>query len=225
MMNLPAEGKPQIQLICDRLIDRFAARLKEDSSLDIPLDTQEEFLRIWREGTAERLRNQSSLFPQKEGGVFGLQSDSSPREEIDDSKKGRINPGESDDEFEDANWDTLGFETSLGDNRLRVCAEEIKYKEEIKKKEKEKEIDNSMQQNPFSPAAPPLDDLTQPIRSEEAADRVIGHVHKISRPADCSRALSSERSLQWSLIIRNGIIKIAGQEFAFGRLDADLKEI
>ncbi|CDJ46124.1 hypothetical protein, conserved [Eimeria brunetti] len=172
-MNLPAEEKPQVQLICERLIDKFAARLEKDSTLAIPRETQEEFLRVkeerdrereietdlhrereiyrnraaqvWREGTAERLRTQSFLFPQKEGGDIGLQSDGSPREETRDGKRRRINAGDSDDEFEDANWD------GVGQPQLRLL--------------------------------------------------------QISRPAESSRALTAERSLQWSLIIRNGIVK------------------
>ncbi|CDI78154.1 hypothetical protein, conserved [Eimeria acervulina] len=164
-MNLPADGKPQVQLICERLIDKFASRLKEDTSLGLSVDTQDEFLRVkaerakerevetdlhrereiysnltiamisfiffmqvWREGTAERLRAQSSLFPQKESGVFSLQSERAPREEAVDGKRRRVNTGDSDDEFEDANLDTLGFETSLEHQRLRASAAELRYR-------------------------------------------------------------------------------------------------
>ncbi|CDJ28776.1 uncharacterized protein EMH_0043850 [Eimeria mitis] len=93
-MSLPAEGKPQVQLICERLIDKFASRLEKDKTLDIPLETREEFLR-------------------KEGRGFGLQSERSPGEETQSNRGRRVNAGDSDDEFADANLDTLGYRGQL----------------------------------------------------------------------------------------------------------------
>ncbi|CDJ65463.1 hypothetical protein, conserved [Eimeria necatrix] len=63
-MNFSADSKPQVQQICEQLIDKFAARLVKDNSLSLPQETQEEFLKAWREGTAERLRDQSLSFLQ-----------------------------------------------------------------------------------------------------------------------------------------------------------------
>ena len=87
------------------------------------------------------------------------------------------------DEFEDANLDTLGFETSLEHQRLRASAAELRYREEIQNK-----INiNNKTTNPsivhseeyrLTPT-PPLEDITQPFHSHEALDKVIGHLHKV----------------------------------------------
>ncbi|CDI77997.1 hypothetical protein, conserved [Eimeria praecox] len=57
---------------------------------------------------------------KKEGGVLGLQSERLSREEAVDDKKRRINAGDSDDEFEDANWDTVGFDASTEDSHIHI---------------------------------------------------------------------------------------------------------
>lgn len=207
-MNQHSGLKPQVQLICERLIDRFASRLQEDNSVNLPKEIQEEFIRVWREGTAARLWNQSLSFLQAESSLPAPESCGSADEESSSPKRRRIiNPSDSDDEFEGAKVDSVGVDEDCDEKGVYLSQEEAAFLRE------------------HGLAPPPLDDLSELPPEKEPKDKIIGQFDKVSRPADSSRPLAAERSAAWSFIIRDGLIKIAGQEFALERLDAELKEV
>ncbi|OEH77097.1 cytidine and deoxycytidylate deaminase related protein [Cyclospora cayetanensis] len=144
---------------------------------------------------------------QADGRPLALLSDHAFDEESPSRKRRRSSTGGSDDEFEGANVDKLGPEGDCLAGRVGLSAEEVAF----------------LSENRLAP--PPLSDLTELIPEADAPDKIIGHFDKVSRPADSSRPLSMERSATWGIIIRDGIIKVGGQEFAFSRLDAELKEL
>ncbi|XP_026192425.1 uncharacterized protein LOC34621329 [Cyclospora cayetanensis] len=268
MMPQPTDPKPEVQLICERLIEHFASRIEVEPSISLPKEIKEKFIRVWREGTVERLRNQTLAFPESVmlacyrgalvsvcAGVFVeiLQADGRPLALLSDhafdeerfvkmhgcSRMGAVarvgtvglvslgslvarelcglevslavqaerEGAQVPEDQTGANVDKLGPEGDCLAGRVGLSAEEVAF----------------LSENRLAP--PPLSDLTELIPEADAPDKIIGHFDKVSRPADSSRPLSMERSATWGIIIRDGIIKVGGQEFAFSRLDAELKEL
>ncbi|KAL8450230.1 hypothetical protein Emed_002626 [Eimeria media] len=191
-MSRQTESKPQVQLICERLIDSFAARLQQDKSVALPKDVQEDFLRIWREGTARRLRTQSFASPQTGRSVLSsLELGGSAGEESSKSKRRRVAEIQSDDEFEDANVDSLKASNETDDLGLLLSAEEKSFMEES-----------------GLGAPPPLADLTETSGAPQPTDKIIGRFDKISRPGEISRGLlTQERTSAWSFVLSPGLMK------------------
>ncbi|KAL8270102.1 hypothetical protein Esti_005956 [Eimeria stiedai] len=225
-MSQQAESKPQVQLICERLIDSFAARLQQDKSVALPKDVQEDFLRVTEAQEREEeleieLRREREIL-RKFGGraqrgdcershslfdnmVFllfcsmqagrsvpsSLERRGSSGEESAKSKRRRVAEPQTDDEFEDANVDSLKASSEADDLGLLLCAEEKTF----------------LQESGLG-APPPLADLTEPSGASQPTDKIIGRFDRISRPAEFSRGLlSQDRPSSWGFVLSHGLMK------------------
>ncbi|KAL8440719.1 hypothetical protein Emag_007786 [Eimeria magna] len=177
-MSRQTESKPQVQLICERLIDSFAARLQQDKSVELPKDVQEDFLRVTE---AQERKEELEIELRREKEILRNSK----------SKRRRVAELQSDDEFEDANVDSLKASNETDDLGLLLCAEEKIF----------------MQESGLG-APPPLADLTETSGAPQPTDKIIGRFDKISRPGEISRGLlTQERPSAWSFVLSHGLMK------------------
>ncbi|PFH37954.1 hypothetical protein BESB_002950 [Besnoitia besnoiti] len=172
----------------------------------IDKNTAEAFVVAWKEGIKLRLENPSPFSARGETRKQRRLTSSARRS--DQSCRREVLPDQhDDDDFEDANVDQPSephLQDSLG---INLAEEEIRFLSSAGGR-----------------AAPSLEDLTDVDSREIVQGHILGTFEKVTRPAETGKRLSDTRPACWTLTVKNGVMKVSGREFAFDRLEAEVKE-
>ncbi|KAL8439269.1 hypothetical protein Efla_007402 [Eimeria flavescens] len=189
MSQQQSDLKPRVQQVCERLIDCFATRLQKDDSLGISEEVKSDFIRA------------AGAEPSADFGSRGG--------ELSAERRKPNQAADSDDEFENAQVDSVGLSVESDELGFLLCREEKDFLRENKLE-----------------APPPLGDLTEAPRDRQTRDKLIGTFDKVLRPAEISRGLlTQERTASWSFSLSYGLMNVGGQEFVVDRLHADVREV
>nr|CEL66915.1 TPA: hypothetical protein BN1204_027200 [Neospora caninum Liverpool] len=188
------------------IVDCVHKELEAGSFSVIDEETAAAFVAAWKEGIKSRLENPSPLPARGETRQQRRRTTSVQRSE-QPFRHSSTASQEDDDDFEDANVDQpseAALQDSLG---VYLSEEEINFLSSERGR-----------------AAPLLDDLTDVDVRDSVQGHILGTFEKVTRPAETGKRLSGLRPACWTLTLNNGVMKVAGREFAFDRLEAEVKE-
>ncbi|PHJ24840.1 cytidine and deoxycytidylate deaminase related protein [Cystoisospora suis] len=211
MSLLDAEPTSRIEAVYFKIVDRVFQKLRGDNFTVIDRETAEAFSRAWKQQIRRQLGNPLAPTPRAEERRRDLHL-SKNRNSLPCSptlpKRTRNTQGtEEDDDFEDACVDQP-LETPEQDSAgVYLSEEEVQYLVGAGRG-----------------VLPALDDLTDRDAGDPLDGLVLGSFEKVMRPAETGKRASDGRPACWTLTIRDGVMKVAGREFVFDRIDAEAKE-
>ncbi|KEP66360.1 UNVERIFIED_CONTAM: hypothetical protein HHA_259580 [Hammondia hammondi] len=196
-----------VEAVYFSIVDCVHRDLEAGNFSTIDEETAAAFVAAWKEGIKSRLANPSPLAARVESRSQRRRTTSVIHSSDQPVRHSYTALQEDDDDFEDANVDQpteAALQDSLG---VYLSEEEINFLT-----------------SEGGRTAPLLDDLTDVDVRDSVQGHIIGTFEKVTRPAETGKRLSGVRPACWTLTLNNGVMKVAGREFAFDRLEAEVKE-